>query len=125
MNDKQIDAVLGLSGPERVQHFAKVVTDREEAWGLYGDGWASSATDEGATAFPIWPARDYAQLCGVEEWATYSPRAISLDDLMDRLIPMLREQSADVAVFQTPSGCGVTMTPDEVHAMLASELERY
>ena len=125
MDDKQIDAVLDLSGPERVQHFAKIVADREEAWGLYDDGWASSATDEGTTAFPLWPAREYAQLCGVEEWGTYSPRAIALGDLMDGLIPMLMEQSAAIAVFQTPHGQGVTMTPDEVHAMLASELERY
>lgn len=125
MNDKQIDAVLDLSGPERVQHFAKVVADQEEVWGLYDDGWASSATDEGTTAFPLWPARDYAQLCGVEEWGTYAPRPIALDDLMDELLPMLREQGAAVAVFQTPQGRGVTMTPDEVHEMLASELERF
>jgi hypothetical protein len=125
MNDRRLEAVLGLSGPERVEHFAKVVADREEAWGLYDDGWASSATDDGASAFPLWPAHEYAQLCAVEEWDTYSPRPIALDDLMAGLIPMLREQSAAVAVFQTPQGRGVTMTPDEVHAMLASELERY
>jgi hypothetical protein len=125
MNEKQIEAVLALSGPERVKHFAKVVSDREEAWGLYDDGWASSATEEGATAFPLWPARDYAQLCAALEWSAYSPRAIALDDLMEALLPMLREQSAGVAVFQTPEGRGVTVTPDELHRMLASELERY
>jgi hypothetical protein len=38
---------------------------------------------------------------------------------------MLREQSASVAVFQTPEGRGVIVTPDELQAMLASELERY
>jgi hypothetical protein len=125
MNEKQIEAVLALSGPERVKHFAKVVADREEAWGLYDDGWASSATDDGGTAFPLWPASDYARLCAAQEWSTYSPRAISLDDLMEALIPMLMEQSALIAVFQTPEGRGVTVAPDELQAMLASELERY
>ncbi len=125
MNEKQIEAVLALPGPERVKHFAKVVADREEAWGLYHDGWASSATDNGGTAFPLWPAPDYAQLCAAQEWSTYSPRGIALDDLMEALIPMLREQSASVAVFQTPEGRGVTVTPDELQAMLAGETERY
>jgi hypothetical protein len=38
---------------------------------------------------------------------------------------MLRQQSVAVAVFQTPRGRGVTMTPDDLQEMLASELERY
>ncbi|CAA9530095.1 MAG: hypothetical protein AVDCRST_MAG31-2298 [uncultured Sphingomonas sp.] len=125
MNKKQIEAVLALSGPERVKHFAKVVADREEAWSLYDDGWASSATDDGAPAFPLWPAHDYAQLRAAQEWSNYSPRAIALYELMESLIPMLSEQSAAVAVFQTPEGRSVTVAPDELLAMLASELERY
>ena len=125
MNDKRTEAVVALSGPERVEHFVKVVADREEAWGLYDDGWASSATDDGGMAFPVWPARDYAQLCAAHEWSTYSPRAIALDDLMEALIPMLGEQRAAIAVFQTPLGRGVPVTPNELHAMLTSELERF
>jgi hypothetical protein len=125
MNEKQIAAVLALSGPQRAEHFAKMVADREEAWGLYDGGWASSATDDGGTALPLWPASDYAQLCAAQEWSAYSPRAIALDNLLEALIPMLREQSASVAVFQTPEGRGVIVTPDELQAMLASELERY
>jgi hypothetical protein len=113
MNEKRIEAVLAVSGPERVKHFAQVVADREEAWGLYDGGWASSATDDGGTAFPLWPAPGYAQLCAAQEWSTYSPRAIALDDLMEALIPMLRAQSASVAVFQTPEGRGVTVAPGE------------
>jgi hypothetical protein len=76
VNEKQIEAVLALSGPERVKHFVKVVADREEAWGLSDDGWALSATDDGGTAFPLWPARDYARLCAAQEWSTYSPQAM-------------------------------------------------
>jgi hypothetical protein len=125
MNEKQIEGILALSGAERVEHFVKVVVDREEAWGLYDEGWASSGTDDGEAAFPLWPARDYAQLCAAQEWSTYSPRLIPLDDLMDALFPMLRQQSVAVAVFQTPRGRGVTMTPDDLQEMLASELERY
>lgn len=125
MNKKQVEAVLALSGAERVAHFVKVVADREEAWGLYDGGWASSGTDDGATAFPLWPRREYAQLCATDGWSTYKPQAIVLEDLLGSLLPMLVEQSALVAVFQTPSNRGVTMTPDQLQAMLSCELERY
>jgi hypothetical protein len=48
-----------------------------------------------------------------------------LDELRHALVPMLNEQSALVAMFQTPAGTGVTVSPDEFAAMLTAELERY
>ncbi len=125
MNDKQIEAVLALDGPERVKHFVKVLADREQAWSLYDAAWAASGTDAGQTALPLWPASEYAQLCATGEWSSYSPRAIRLDHLIDAVLPMLRKQGALVAVFQAPSGRGVTITPDELLMMIDAELERY
>lgn len=125
MNAKQIEAVVALDAPHRVEHFAKAVADRKEAWGLYADGWAASATADGEMAFPLWPASEYAALCAKGDWSTYVPRSIALDDLTGALLPMLRQQRSLAAVFQTPSGRGVTVTPDDLLAMLASELERF
>ena len=45
INQKQIDAVLKLSGAERYQHFVKKIADWEEVWGLYQDGWALLETE--------------------------------------------------------------------------------
>jgi len=125
MKAKQIEAVVALDASRRVEHFAKAVADREEAWGLYADEWAASATDTGETAFPLWPASEYAALCATGDWSTYVPRSIALVELTDALLPMLREQRSLAAVFQTPSGRGVTVTPDELLAMLAREIERF
>jgi len=82
VNAKQLAVVLGLSGPKRYEHFVKVVVDWQEAWGLYQDGWALAGTDDGEQVFPLWPAREYARICSDKEWEGYTPRAISLDDLM-------------------------------------------
>lgn len=125
MNGKQIEAVVALDPSRRAEHFAKAVADREEAWGLCAGGWATSATDMGELAFPLWPASEYAALCATGDWSTYVPRSITLEDLRNTLLPMLREQRSLVAVFQTPSGRGVTVTPDDLWAMIASELERF
>jgi hypothetical protein len=38
---------------------------------------------------------------------------------------MLREQRSLTAVFQTPSGRGVVVAPEDLLAMLAAEIERF
>ena len=89
MNQRQFEAVVGLPGARRFEHFIEVVADRQQAWGLFKDGWALAAADDGTGVFPLWPAKEYAQVCAENEWIGYEPRAISLRDLMDMLLPKL------------------------------------
>ncbi len=42
-----MEAVLALPREERYAHFVKRVADTEQVWGLYNNGWASAATDDG------------------------------------------------------------------------------
>lgn len=121
----QIKAVLSLPGEDRYRHFVKTVVDREEAWGLYQDGWAIACTNEGEAVFPLWPLKEYAQLCAIEDWEGYSPQAISLDDLTTALLPKLRDEGVLPGVFYTPSGKGVTPSIDTLEHDLQEELERY
>ena len=44
---KEVEAVLRLDGPARYQHFLKRVVDTEAAWGLWKDGWALMADENG------------------------------------------------------------------------------
>ena len=62
---KQMEAVLALSGVKRFEHFIKVIVDWREVWGLYQDGWALAEADDGIIVFPLWPAKEYAQVCAV------------------------------------------------------------
>lgn len=125
INQKQIEAVINLPGPKRYQHFVKVVADWKEVWGLYQDGWALASSEDGKQIFPLWPAREYAQLCANKEWAGYEPKSFSLEDLMDELLPNLEEDDVLPGIFYTPFDFGVTPSVDQLLTDLNEELKNY
>lgn len=124
-SQKEIEAVLKLDGPARFKHFVKRVVDEERAWGLWKDGWALMAGSEGEHVFPLWPAREYADMCRIEDWGTYEPEEIPLQALLDELLPKLKDRGVKPGVFPTPGGKGVTPTVDELCEALRKEMERY
>lgn len=123
--EKELQAVLLLDGPARFRHFVKRVADSEAAWGLWNDGWALMANDDGTAVFPLWPAREYAELFCNGDWARYEPREIALADLLDQLAPALTNRGTLVGVFPTPSGKGTTPPAQELVAAIRKELENY
>jgi len=125
VNPKQLEAVLALPGARRFEHFVKVVADFECAWGLYQSGWALAATDDGTEVFPLWPAKEFAQVCAVNEWDGYEPREIRLTDLIEVLLPRLKRDGVLPGVFFTPTSRGVTPSVEELDAALRAELEKY
>jgi len=125
ISDKQIAAVLALPGNERYKHFIKRVADSELAWGLFDEGWALAATDDGARVFPLWPAEEYAKLCAVGEWGGYAPRSFSVEELLEDLLPMLQEDGVLPGIFYTPDDKGVTPAVELLRQDLAAELQNY
>ena len=125
LSQKQMDAVLRLAGPERYNHFIKRVVDSERAWGLWNEGWAMGADDNGRPTFPIWPASEYASLCAVETWTGYEPTEISLTDLVNELLPKLLDDGVQPSVFRTPEGNAVFPTIPQLLADLKNEMLRY
>ena len=125
LNRKHVDSVLALPDKKRFDHFVKVVADRQEIWGLYLDGWALVATNDGVTVFPLWPAKEYAQLCAVSEWEGYEPRLITLAELMEDLFPKLKKDGVLPGVFFKPEGKGMTPGVDELNVVLDGELQKY
>lgn len=125
INPKQIESVTALDGPKRYEHFVKVVADWEEVWGLYQDGWALASSDDGQQVFPLWPAKEYAQLCADKEWNGYKPESFSLEDFMTELLPNLKNDGVLPGIFYTPSDNGMTPTVDQLLADLNEELENY
>src|SRR6187401_2204321 len=122
---KEMQAVLQLDGPARFKHFVKRVADSEEAWGLWNDGWALMHDDDGKEVFPLWPARESADVARTGEWSEYTPERIQLDDLLGELLPKLAERGVQPGVFPTPQGKGVTPTVAELAAALREQLEKY
>lgn len=122
---KEIDAVLRLDGPERYNHFIKRVVDSESAWGLWKDGWALMMSDDGRQVFPIWPAREYAELCKVGDWADYKSEKIQLHDLVSELLPKLRSHDVTPGIFPTPGGKGVMPAVEDLISALEEEGRKY
>jgi hypothetical protein len=125
ISQKQMDAVLALPGIDRFEHFIKVIADRQEVWGLYLDGWALAAAEDGITVFPLWPAKEYAQACATNEWSGFEPRSISLSDFTEVLLPKLKLDGFLPGVFFTPTSKGVTPSVEELKAALEAELQNY
>jgi hypothetical protein len=125
VNPKQMEAVLALPGVKRFEHFIKVIADWQEVWGLYQDGWALAAADDGTPVFPLWPAKEYAQVCAVNEWKGYEPRSIGLSDFREVLLPKLKLDGVLPGVSFTPTSKGVTPSVDELKLALETELLNY
>lgn len=125
LSRQQVEAVLRLPGPQRYQHFVKQVADWEEAWGLYADGWALAGSDQGEEVFPLWPAKEYAELSAEGHWINYQPRAISFEDLLETLLPRLDQDGARAGVFYTPDDRGVVVDPHRLLDDLLTEAEKY
>lgn len=122
---KQMAAVLALPGAKRFEHFIKIIADQQIVWGLYRDGWALAAADDGAAVFPLWPAREYAEVCASGEWSGYEPRSITLSDFLETLLPKLQMDGVLPGVFFTPARKGVTPSADELKSALEAELQKY
>jgi hypothetical protein len=124
-NEKKLAAITGLPAAERYSYFIKTVADSQSAWGLYDDGWALSATDDGVECFLLWPSMDTAGLSITGDWLKYQTKQIDVSLLIDELIPKLKIDGLSVAVFPTPGDKGVIANMDQLVIDLKEELRRY
>lgn len=102
MSEAGMRGVLSLSAPERYQYLVHRVAEWGEVWGLRTEeGWVVVEID-GMDCFCLWPSDDFARSCAVEEWEECVPERISLQELLDELLPALQEDGLRLAVFPTP-----------------------
>lgn len=125
LSQKAIEAITAQSAHDRYVYFVKVVADWEVVWGLYDDGWAMAGNDDGEIIFPMWPAKEFAQLCAINEWAGYKPRSIPLEEVMDVVLPELQEEGIVPGLFFRPSSEGATRTVEQLLNDLNIELLKY
>ncbi len=126
MNTKKIDNVLKLSTKERYEYFVRKVADFEEVWGLKeNDGWALLKDNDGKIIFPIWPEKEFAEICAVDNWSKYKPIAITLNDFLEKLSPKIEKDNLFYTVFLTPNNKGIVITPQELCADIENECQQY
>jgi hypothetical protein len=125
VHPKKFAALCALSGPERYRYFLRKIADFEVAWGLYDAGWATASNDDGNMAIPFWPEADFAAACAIEEWASFAPKEISVQDLLEKWLPGMGQNGDLVAVFPTPESKGVFVEPKRLAEDIQEESEQY
>jgi hypothetical protein len=125
LSEKEMEAVLKLPGPKRFDYFVKKVADFGKVWGLFDKGWAMAGDDNGQEVLLLWPAKQYAQLSAVKDWASFQPMEISLEEFLNEWIPQMVKRNERIGVFLAPDGKGVISEPSELNTSLANELKKF
>ncbi|MCJ7933144.1 MAG: DUF2750 domain-containing protein [Chryseobacterium sp.] len=92
-------------------------------WGLSDNSWALLGDNNGNQILPLWPEKEFAQLCAVEQWKEYKPESIELDNFIQKWIPGMMNDKTLVNVFLTPDAKGTVISPDDLNSDLQDELE--
>ncbi len=78
------------------------------AWALFDDGRIAMGEFEGEDAIPLWASEEDAKAMASEEWAECEVGAISLDELLEELLPMLAEDDVNL-LFSTDEDAGLAL----------------
>lgn len=114
--------MMAADGQHRFEYFIHRVCEARGAWALANDGWASVQDESGTTLIPLWPHEAYAAAFAVGGWAGFTPKRISLDDLLEEWLPGMRRKEMQPAIFPVPSGSSVIVSVDDLEENLRREL---
>ena len=88
------DVELGEDLDENFDLFIEDSLSTGCVWGLENsEGFALSPSEdnEEIDVMPLWSQPEYAQVHCVDEWASYAPVPIALDELLDEWLPGMHE----------------------------------
>ncbi|MHB1676558.1 MAG: DUF2750 domain-containing protein [Sulfuriferula sp.] len=146
IDPEKLAGVIYLSAAQRYEHFIKEISGQNQVCGLCkSDQWALTTLEDGTAAFLLWPAATYAEffLCPPEDYVEefgevnehyeydddaggyfhkelggFTPRFIELDEFMNTLLPLLKQENILPGVFFTPFENGVTPPVEELHTAI-------
>ena len=121
LDESDVTAILDLSPAERYRYFIEHVQQMSEVWSLYDDGWATSQDKQGNTLLPLWPDKEFAELCITGHWATFKAKAIPMTEVLNNMIPSLRTVDMLPGVFYVVGVGSVEVSLDELNADLRAE----
>lgn len=125
MHSKKVENILLLTGKERYEYFVRRVSDFEQVWGLFSDGWATAENNEGQKGISFWSESEFAELCATNEWSNYKPKEIKIDAFLEKWLPGMEKDGIDAIIFSTPNEKGVFVKPNMLLNDINEELEQY
>ena len=101
---EEVEAMLLKSGQERYVYTIKRIAEHEEAWTLKtSDGIVATEDEDGSFYFPVWPSREYALKCKIEEWENCELVKLPITILIEVILPGLSRAGTQVVVFNVPN----------------------
>ena len=124
MLNQEIINVLKTDKSKQYEYFVKKVADFEEVWSLRDpQGWATLGLDD-RSFFPVWPKKEFADICKKEEWENYYSESIDLEEFLDEWLVGLKEDGIRVTLMWN-DGNGIDIDWDRLRADIEQELEKY
>ncbi|AZA77812.1 DUF2750 domain-containing protein [Chryseobacterium joostei] len=126
MNQKEIENVISLEPIERYNYFIKKVADWEIFYTLLNESGEYALSElKDKKLFPMWSAREFAELCKVSGWETYTVKELKLDDLENEIIDFIADQNCLINVFPIYNRTGFVVSLIEFSKDLSEELKNY
>ena len=121
---KEIEGVLTCDIRKKYEYFIKKVADFEEVWSLRDeDGWATLGTED-KVFFPIWPKKEYSELCTSDEWKNYHSESIELNEFIEEWIQNLKRDGIRITIMWN-NGAGIDVDWEDLLNDIKLELEKY
>ena len=74
---------------------------------------------------PLWPEKEFAQLCANSEWVNFSPKEIDINYFLEKWIPGMHKDGYGILIFPTPTNRGSPIDPMNLLDKIKLELDQY
>lgn len=126
VHPKEIESVTSLEPIERYRYFLKKVADSEELYLLeHENGEYATSELDGSILIPLWSAKEFAELCKINDWGKCNIKEISLENFEDEIIDIITESSYLINIFPVFERTGFIVDVDEFALDLSDELKNY
>ena len=124
MNINEYNSVIMIPAEKRYEYFIKKVVDYEEVWGLYDEGWATTEDGKNRILIPLWPKKEFAEACAIDEWESYSATSIELEEFINDWLPGMKKDCNLASIFWNNIDSAVVEI-DVIKRDIENELEKY
>lgn len=123
-SESELVEIETLSADQRLHYFLTRVIESEEVWGL-GDeasGWIIKDSDE-KTLITVWPYEILAAAFATQSGDGQAPVAVSLEQFVYSLLPVIHQQNIHLEILPTGSLPGKLMPAQALAAILEGMME--
>jgi len=107
-----INELMQMPSEQRYAYLLKEVVSSKEVWILTDEHGCVMLNSDDEDCVPVWPSQACAQYWASGDWSHCNPKAISLQDWLERWTSGLEGDDVAVAVFPNPNEEGLVVFPD-------------